>query len=113
MAEVGINRHLWPIERRVLAMRDQGVSLEEIGRRIRRSPAHVARIIDWTEIPRSGAPVKRTPRAIEGRVLSLRAGGEGYEQTGQRFNRSARFVRQVEGLAHFQRGLKLLSSPAD
>jgi len=107
-----MKQHLRPIERRVLVMRDQGVSTEEIARRIRRSPAHVARIVDWTQIPRSGVPVKRTPRAIEVRVLALRAGGESYEQIGQRFRRSARFVRQVEGLAHFKRALELLTAPA-
>ena len=104
---------LRPVERRVLMMRDEGVTLEEIARRIRRSPALVARIIQWTEIPRSGLPVKRKPRAIEQRVLALRAGGESYEQIGQRFNRSPRFIRQVEGLAHFQRGLELLAAPTE
>ena len=100
---------LRPVERRVLMMRDEGVTLEEIARRIRRSPALVARIIDWTEIPRSGIPVKRTPRAIERRVLTLRADGETYEQIGQRFHRGPQFIRQVEGLAHYQRGLELLT----
>jgi len=102
---------LRPVERRILMMRDEGVAIEEIARRIRRSPALVARMIEWTEIPRSGFPVKRKPRAIEQRVLSLRASGESYEQIGQRFNRGARFIRQVEGLAHFRRGLELLTDP--
>ncbi len=104
---------LRPVERRVLTMRDEGVTIEEIARRFRRSPALVARIIEWTEIPRSGLPVKRTPRAIEQRVLTLRASGESHEQIGQRFHRSARFIRQVEGLAHFQRGLELLTGPTE
>ncbi len=103
---------LRPVERRILIMRDEGVSIEEIARRIRRSPAHVTRIIEWTQIPRSRSPVKRTPRAIEQRVLALRAGGESYEQIGQRFRRSARFIRQVEGLAHFKRGLELPGAPS-
>jgi hypothetical protein len=93
-------------------MREQGVSIEEVARRIRRSPAHVARIVEWTQIPRSGSPVKRTPRAIEARVLALRASGESYEQIGQRFHRGARFVRQVEGLAYFKRAMELLTAPS-
>ncbi len=103
---------LRPVERRILIMRDEGVTIEEIARRFRRSPTHVARVIEWTRIPRSRSPVKRTPRAIERRVLALRAGGESYEQIGQRFRHSARFIRQVEGLAHFKRGLELPASPA-
>ncbi len=100
--------HLRPIERRVLAMRDQGLNYEQIGARIRRSPEHVARIVQWTEIPRSGRPPTRTPRPIESRVLALRARGETHEQIGRRFRRSARFIRQVEGLAHFRLALDLL-----
>ena len=106
---MGDQKHLRPVERRVLHMRLSGLSIDEIGRRTRRSPASVERLIAWTEIPRSGPPPKRTPRAIEARVLALRAGGETHEQIGQRFRRSARFIRQVEGLAHYRIGLDLLT----
>ena len=36
---------LRPVERRVLAMRDEGVHIDEIARRIDRSPSHVERVI--------------------------------------------------------------------
>lgn len=104
-----VREHLRPIERRVLAMRDQGLDHAEIGARIRRSPEHVERILRWSEIPRSGPPQRRSPRAIESRVLALRAAGETHEQIGQRFRRSPAFIRQVEGLAHYQLGVSLLS----
>ena len=42
---------LRPIERRILAMRSRGVSVEEIAERLKRSPQHIERIIEWTEIP--------------------------------------------------------------
>jgi transcriptional regulator len=90
-------------------MRDEGIAIDEIARRIRRSPAHVDRVIAWTDIPRAGPPTKRTPRAIERRVLILRAKGESHEEIGSRFRRSAQFIRQVEGLAHYTQGLDLLS----
>ncbi len=104
-----MREYLRPIERRVLAMREEGLDNAEIAQRIRRSPQHVERILQWTEIPRSGPPRRRSPRAIEKRVLALRAAGETHEQIGQRFRRSAGFIRQVEGLAHYQLAVSLLS----
>ncbi len=65
-------------------------------------------MISWTELPRSGPAPRRSARALEQRVLALRAEGESYEQIGGRFNRGARFIRQVEGLAHYRRALELL-----
>ena len=100
-----MNEHLRPIERRVLALRDKGVTIDEIAVRIRRTPAHVARIIEWTGIPRSGNAPARRLRPIERRVLALRERGESYAHIGRRFNRGADFIRQVEGLAHFKQGL--------
>jgi hypothetical protein len=102
--------NLQPLERRIAAMRDNGFVISEIAERVGRSPARVERILQWITIPRSGAPVKRSPRPIELRVLSLRAAGETYAEVGSRFRRSARFIRQVEGLAHFRLGLELLGS---
>ncbi len=101
--------YLRPIERRVLAMRDEGVPIDEIARRFDRSPGHIERILAWTDIPRSKPPGKRFADAMERRVLALRFDGESHEEIGRRFGRSARYIRQVEGLAHYRRGLELLS----
>jgi transcriptional regulator len=102
--------HLRPIERRVLAMRDEGLSVSEIASRINRSSDHVERVIRWTEIPRSRPAPARYPQAIETRVLALRSQGESHEQIGRRLGRGPRFVRQVEGLAHFRMAMSLLGS---
>lgn len=102
--------HLRPLERRVLTLRDEGVTIDEIGRRFARSPEHIDRIIQWSSIPRSRPPEVRFSEAIERRVLELRAAGESHEEIGRRFGRGARFIRQVEGLAHYRRGLDLLTS---
>lgn len=104
---------LTPRERRVLAMRDEGMSSEEIGTRINRSPEHVERIIEWTEIPRSrrpGARRKEPLSPIERRVLAMRKEGQDRDEIAERFQRSPRFIKQVEGLAHLRKGLSLLSS---
>lgn len=99
--------HLRPIERRVVAMRDAGLPTEEIARRLRRSPAHVERVLAWTEIARSG-PARRSSRALDQRVVALRAGGAGYDEIAGRFRRSPQFIRRVEGMAHYRRALDLL-----
>ena len=104
-----VNRedHLRPIERRLLQMRDSGLSSEEIARRVRRSAKHVERMIEWTEIPRSRRP-SRFARALESRVLALRAQGLAYDEIAQKFRRSARNIRQVEALAYYRRAVALL-----
>ncbi len=102
--------NLRPLERRIAAMQDDGLSSGEIAQRVGRSPAQVERILQWISIPRSGPPPHRSPRPIELRVLALRAAGETHAEIGSRFRRSARFIRQVEGLAHFRLGLQLLGS---
>ena len=107
---------LRPIERRVLAMRDEGLSDEEIGRRLKRSPGHVARIAEWATLParrthggdgsgrsRDGA---LSPR--ERRVVAMRSEGLSHAEIGRRFRKSERYIRQVEGLAHFRRSQDLL-----
>ncbi len=101
-------QHLRPLERRVLGMLDDGVDIDEIGRRIRKSPERVERIIGWTSIPRSNPPVRRSPSAVERRVLALLDAGETHEEVGRRFRRSADYIRQVEGFAHYRLGLELL-----
>ncbi|HEX9644068.1 MAG TPA: hypothetical protein VGC11_08755 [Acidimicrobiia bacterium] len=101
--------HLRPLERRVLAMRDDGLSVDDIAIRIRRSPRLVERIIAWTELPRSGPHVSRLPRAIERRVLVMRSEGHSYDAIGKRFGRAPRSIRQIEGLAHFRLAIDLLS----
>lgn len=100
--------HLRPLERCILAMQDRGIRREDIAGAVRRSPAQVERIIGWTQLPRRREAPRRSARALESRVLALRADGESYEQIGRRFKRGARFIRQVEGLAHYRRALDLL-----
>ena len=100
---------LRPIERRILAMRSRGVSVEEIAERLKRSPQHIERIIEWTEIPRSEDRPTRVGRPFERRVLKLRADGESHERIAERFRRSPGFIRRVEGLAYYSMAMRLLA----
>jgi transcriptional regulator len=100
---------LRPIERRVLDMRHEGVPIDEIAARFNRTPAFVERLITWTEIPRTGRSTDRHLTPLQQRVLALRAEGESHEQIATRFKRGRRYIRQVEGLAHFKESLRLLN----
>jgi hypothetical protein len=45
---------------------------------------------------------------MQRRVLQMRSDGETHADIGQKFRRSARFIQQVEGLAHYQKAMELL-----
>ena len=100
--------HLRPVERRILALRASGESTDQIASRLRRSPAHVERIITWTDIPRSGPAPMLAPMARGRVVLALRGDGMSREAIAEKFGRSAESIRRLEGLAHYRRALDLL-----
>lgn len=102
-------KHLRPIERRVLEMRREGVVIDEIATRINKSPEFVERMIGWTEIPRNGSSNDHHLTPMQRRVLALRSVGESREEIAEKFKKGEDYIRQVEGLAHFKEGLRLLS----
>jgi DNA-binding CsgD family transcriptional regulator len=105
------NSHLRPLERRVLAMRREGVPDTEIGRRVRKSPERVSLIAQWTELPgrgRSGHPRQDLLSPLQRRVVEMRAEGQSHSEIGEKFRRSERYIRQVEGLARFRQFRDLL-----
>lgn len=96
---------LRPIERRVLALRDEGFDVADIARRFRRGEAHVERIISWTQIPRRGRLVSPGFRPIERRVMEMRSQGLSYDEIGSKFGRNAGYARRIEGLAQIRADL--------
>lgn len=109
MSNAIVSEHLRPIERRVLVMHQDGVGVDEIASRIRKSPEFVERMIEWTSIPRNGSTSDRHLTAMQRRVLDLRAAGETREEIASRFKKGEAYIRQVEGLAHFKESQRLLS----
>jgi transcriptional regulator len=106
-----MTHQLRPIETRVLAMRQAGLSDAEIGAKVRKSPSRVGMIAEWAQHPARGSGVERENEVLSPlarRVLAMRAEGQSHAEIGERFRRSPRFVRQVEGLAHFRRYRELL-----
>jgi DNA-binding CsgD family transcriptional regulator len=98
---------LRPVERRILAMRDEGIDTAEIARRFKRSEDFIERVIAWTQIPRRKVARHQGLSPIERRVVDLRTDGLSYEEIGQRFRRSPDHIRRVEGYAHLRSNLGL------
>jgi DNA-binding CsgD family transcriptional regulator len=103
--------HLRPIERRVLAMRADGLTDADIAGKIRKSPDLVSKMAEWAQLP--GRDASRvvddhllTP--LERRVVAMRDEGQSHGEIAERFRRSARFIRQVEGLARYRQYRELL-----
>lgn len=103
---------LRPIERRVLSMRREGIPVEEIATRLKRTPRFVEQLVEWTQIPRSERPKRSAPSPLERIVLKHRSKGATYEEIGEKLKKSGRFIRQVEGFAHYRQGLRLMSTAA-
>ncbi|HEU4895181.1 MAG TPA: hypothetical protein VFT85_05040 [Acidimicrobiia bacterium] len=109
MSDTIARQHLRPMERRVLEMQESGVPVEEIAARFNRSPQFVERMLNWIEIPRSGSVSERSLTARQRRVLDMRGEGQSHAEIAMRFRRGERYIRQVEGLAHFKESQRLLT----
>ena len=105
--------HLRPVESRMVALRDSGVETAEIASRFRKSPQFVERVLFLTEIPRRPRSGDRDLRPIERRILDMRAAGMEHDEIARRFKRSPRSVRQIEGLAMYREGMRLLQESAE
>lgn len=103
-------RMLRPIERRVLDMQEEGVPVDEIAARFNKSSEFVERLLGWTDIPRNGNGNARDLSPIERRVLDMRAEGASHAEIAEKFKKTERYIRQVDGLAHFKEGQRLLAA---
>lgn len=109
MTTVNAMSSLRPVERRALDMQSSGLSTDEIASRLRKSPEFIERLLEWTEIPRTGESSERHLRPIEQRVLDMRFEGETHDDIATKFKKTERYIRQVEGLAHFKEAQRILS----
>ena len=80
-------------------LQSQGLDDDEIGRRFKRRPETIQRIVELSRIPRNGRPVAGDVlRPLERRVLRWRAQGTELAEIAERFRRSVGFMAQVERL---------------
>lgn len=104
---------LRPMERRILKMKEAGTPIDEIASRLKKSPQFIERVLGWTEIPRRARTRDAVLTPLESRVLALSTEGEDTETIARKFKRTERFIRQVEGLAHYRKGLHMIRGAAD
>lgn len=91
-----------PLERRVLRLLAEGHDTTEIGRRFKRSPEMIGRLLTMADVQRV-APVPTDPpavlRPLERRVLRWRAAGADHAAIGARFHRHGDHIARVERYA--------------
>jgi DNA-binding CsgD family transcriptional regulator len=109
MPEVVSNEtDLRPIERVILRMHREGVSIPDIGKKIGKKPGTVVRImrmVDFKDGVTQPATSNVQPlRPVERVVVKLRAEGESYGTIGNRLARSGSQVRKIEGFADLKLG---------
>jgi DNA-binding CsgD family transcriptional regulator len=108
MPELAGDMALRPIERVVVRLHGEGLAPADIGKKIRKKPGTVNRILEMVELKRGVAPNSRAGeqalRPVERVVLRLRGEGETYGQIGNRLARSGRRVQLIEQLAEFKLG---------
>jgi len=91
--------YLRPVEKRLVAMKADGLTTNQIADRLNKSPTHVARMLRWVEIPRERPAPRRYAAALEARVADMRARGMSHEEIGHTLHRSSRFSERIEHLA--------------
>ena len=102
--------NLRPIERRVQKLEEAGMTTDEIAKRFKRSPDHIARISSYSALDdRSYEPRQTALRPLERRVLHLRGEGLDHEEIGRRFRRSPEHMRRVEGFALYKMARELIA----
>lgn len=97
---------LRPIESVILRLRDEGHDSPEIGKRIRKKPGTVDRIVEMIEhkedVEPSPGDERPGYRPVERVILKLRARGETYGEIGNRLRRSGDYVRRVERMTTYR-----------
>jgi transcriptional regulator len=100
------DERLRPIERRVLAMKEEGVSDAEIAHRFRRGRKFIEQVEELATLDGRDAKRRRrragSLRPVERRILTWRDQGVSADELAERFRRSPEFVARVERLARYK-----------
>lgn len=97
--------NLRPLERVILRLKDENVTMVAISRRIGKKPGTVERILRMVEY-KEDRPAKPSRdddlRPLERVILRLREQGETYGEIGNRLGRSGAQIRRIEGYARLK-----------
>lgn len=95
---------LRPVERRMVRLARDGLGADEIGRRFRRSPSHVERVLGWASLPgRRARPAPGLLNPLERRLLRWREDGADLEDLSYRFRRGPDHLARVLSYADLKR----------
>jgi DNA-binding CsgD family transcriptional regulator len=100
------HQDLRPIERVIARLRESGLEIPEISRRVGKKPGTVTRILRMIDL-RVGSPMSQRVgdsmlRPLERVVIKLSARGESYGEIGNRLGRSGAHVRRIESYAQLK-----------
>ncbi len=97
-------RELRPLERAIVRMDRDGMSVPEIAWRFRRSPGHIERVLTLARIPRSAAdsPTVEPLRPVERCVLNARRRGVDRSEIAARMRKSPDHVGRIEQYANYK-----------
>lgn len=99
-------KNLRPIERVILRLESEDVSVVDIARRVGKKPGTVTRILEMVEYKDETPATARTDdsriRPLERVIIRLRDNGESYGEIGNRLGRSGAQVRRIEGYAQLK-----------
>ena len=97
---------LRPLERVVSRMHGEGLTPADIGKKVRKKPGTVNRILEMIELKQDVLPTSTSDserlRPVERVIVRLRGQGETYSQIGNRLALSGRRVQFIEQLAEFK-----------
>ena len=97
---------LRPLERVVSRMHGEGLTPADIGKKVRKKPGTVNRILEMIELKQDVLPNSTSDhdrlRPVERVIVRLRGQGETYSQIGNRLALSGRRVQFIEQLAEFK-----------
>jgi transcriptional regulator len=100
------DERLRPIERRVLALKEAGITDAEIAHRFRRGRRFIQQVEELAGLDGRNAKRRRrrdgSLRPVERRILTLRDRGVSTDELAERFRRSPDFVARVERLARYK-----------
>jgi transcriptional regulator len=100
------DQRLRPIERRVLALKEAGVSDTEIAHRFRKGRRFIEQVEELGNLDgRDAKQRRRRPgslRPIERRILHWRDRGVSTDEIAERFRRSPDYVARVERIARYK-----------
>lgn len=103
------SERLRPLERAVARLAAEGRTSSDIAWRFRRSPGHIERVMEMSELRHRAEPARRSSpdlRPVERLVIRARDDGRDLAEVAARMRRSPEFVTRVAKMVDLKRGIR-------